>query len=457
MATAAVVVTGVWMRRPAATPAPVTRFSFSLPDGQAFSDVFFPSVAISPDGMQIAYMANQRLYLRGLSDLTVRPIAGSESPGTNMGSAVFSPDGRSIAYWVRTALPRPNLGSQIGGELRRAPTGGGTPFTILKTEYVPDGIQWSGETLVFPQGKAIVRVSANGSVPERLVEVKDDEQIEGAQLLPGGGALLFSIRRSAAPSAASAESTEVIAQRLGSTERRTLVPGSYARYLSTGHLVFVRSGVVFAVAFDPERLEVEGSPVPVLDGVQADRTATATAANLHLPIAFRDFGLRHACVRPWNRQSIDATKRIASRSSRLNHVVEGAARIVSDPTCVSRWEATGSRLERERRARVDRRSLRHRATSPPDAFGHNRFPIWSNDGRQIVFQSDRDGDLAIFSQQADGAAAAERLTTPEKGVAHFPVAWFSDEARFLYAERRGTTATLWVIPPRSPSHSVQHD
>ena len=180
--------------------------------------------------MQIAYMANQRLYLRGLSDFTVRPIAGSESPGTNMGSAVFSPDGRSIAYWVRTALPRPNLGSQIGGELRRVPTGGGTPFTILKTEYAPDGIQWSGETLVFPQGKAIVRVSANGSVPERLVEVKDDEQIEGAQLLPGGAALLFSIRRSAAPSAASAESTEVIVQRLGSTERRTLVPGSYARY-----------------------------------------------------------------------------------------------------------------------------------------------------------------------------------------------------------------------------------
>jgi Tol biopolymer transport system component len=77
-----------------------------------------------------------------------------------------------------------------------------------------------------------------------------------------------------------------------------------------------------------------------------------------------------------------------------------------------------------------------------------RLPIWSSDGRHIVFQSDREGDLAIFRQQADGAAAAERLTTPEKSVEHFPLASFPDDARFLYAERRNGTSTLWTYAMR---------
>ena len=80
--------------------------------------------------------------------------------------------------------------------------------------------------------------------------------------------------------------------------------------------------------------------------------------------------------------------------------------------------------------------------------GNNRLPIWSSDGRHIVFQSDREGDMAIFWQQADGAAAAERLTTPEKSVEHFPLASFPDDARFLYAERRNGTSTLWTYAMR---------
>jgi serine/threonine protein kinase len=264
----AIVVATVWPRRPTEAPVPVTRFAVALPDGQAFSDVFFPSVTISPDGTQIAYMANQRLYLRSISDLTIRPIAGGESQGTNMGSAVFSPNGQSIAYWVRTGAPRPTSNAQIDGEIRRVPTNGGTPFTVVKTGYIPNGIQWTGDTLVFPQGRTIVRISANGSPPERLVDVADDEQIDGAQILPGGAAVLFSVTsRNVGAQPGTVENSRVVVQRVGSTEQRTIAQGNYARYLPTGHVVFLRSGVVFAVIFDAERLEMKGSPIQVLDGV----------------------------------------------------------------------------------------------------------------------------------------------------------------------------------------------
>jgi Tol biopolymer transport system component len=79
--------------------------------------------------------------------------------------------------------------------------------------------------------------------------------------------------------------------------------------------------------------------------------------------------------------------------------------------------------------------------------GNNRLPIWSHDGRHVVFQSDREGEVSIYWQQADGAAGPERLTTPEKGVEHFPLASFPD-ARFLYAERRNNTSTLWAFSMR---------
>ncbi len=44
--------------------------------------------------------------------------------------------------------------------------------------------------------------------------------------------------------------------------------GGYdARYDPTGHLLFARTGVLMAVPFDLERLEVQGEPQVVLKGV----------------------------------------------------------------------------------------------------------------------------------------------------------------------------------------------
>jgi hypothetical protein len=65
--------------------------------------------------------------------------------------------------------------------------------------------------------------------------------------------------------------------------------------------------------------------------------------------------------------------------------------------------------------------------------GRNRFPIWTADGQRVAFQSDRDGDLAVFWQRADGTTPPERLTKPETGAAHVPRAWSPDEKTLLVA------------------------
>ena len=77
--------------------------------------------------------------------------------------------------------------------------------------------------------------------------------------------------------------------------------------------------------------------------------------------------------------------------------------------------------------------------------GQNRAPVWSADGQWIAFQSDREGDLAIYRQRADGSATAERLTKPEKGAAHIPQAWTPDGAQLLFTVAHDRQYTLQTM------------
>jgi serine/threonine-protein kinase len=77
--------------------------------------------------------------------------------------------------------------------------------------------------------------------------------------------------------------------------------------------------------------------------------------------------------------------------------------------------------------------------------GRNRFPIWSADGQHVAFQLDRDGDLGIFWQRADGTGAAERLTKPDQGTSHVPQSWSPDGKRFLFEATKGSNISLWMF------------
>ena len=112
----------VWAIKPSA-PMLVTRSRWILPAAQQFTTAS-QSVAISPDGTQMVYVANQRLFLRSLSELDARPVQGSDSPGITLdavSSPVFSPDGRSIAYWDQ-------------GAIKRIPIGGGTAVSLCQSD-----------------------------------------------------------------------------------------------------------------------------------------------------------------------------------------------------------------------------------------------------------------------------------------------------------------------------------
>ena len=77
--------------------------------------------------------------------------------------------------------------------------------------------------------------------------------------------------------------------------------------------------------------------------------------------------------------------------------------------------------------------------------GKDRYPIWSSDGKRIAFQSDREGDDAIFWQPADGTTPAERLTKPEPGISHVPETWSPDGRTLLFASTKNGISQLWTL------------
>jgi dipeptidyl aminopeptidase/acylaminoacyl peptidase len=80
--------------------------------------------------------------------------------------------------------------------------------------------------------------------------------------------------------------------------------------------------------------------------------------------------------------------------------------------------------------------------------GANRYPEWSANGERVAFQSDREGDLGIFWQRADGTGTAERLTKPEKGIGHSPDSFSPDGQQLSFTAYNGGASAVWTLSLR---------
>src|SRR5262249_13864668 len=129
----------------------------------------------------------------------------------------------------------------------------------------PYGMTWNGDAILAGGGpRGIIRIPVRGGSSEVLFAAHDHEVLHGPQMLPDGRSVLYTVARQDE----SWDTGEVVVQQVGSTERKTIVEGgSDGRYLSSGHIVYVVGGVLFARRFDVNRLEAVGSPLPVVDGI----------------------------------------------------------------------------------------------------------------------------------------------------------------------------------------------
>src|SRR5262249_22502097 len=122
-----------------------------------------------------------------------------------------------------------------------------------------------GTIIVGAQASGLMRVPASGGDVAPLAVPDDGREYWYPQVLPGGGAVLFPASQSAADAA------DVLGFGLKTVVPGTVVKGGAAGwYVPTGHIVFLRSGDLWAVRFDPEKLVVSGDPVLVEQGIRVE-------------------------------------------------------------------------------------------------------------------------------------------------------------------------------------------
>jgi serine/threonine-protein kinase len=417
-----------WLFKP--SPAlMITRFPIPLGEGQTFTLVARRYVAISPDGTQVVYVANQRLYHRWMWEMDAKPIPGAESQsGAPVTDPVFSPDSQSLVFF--------SAGDQT---LKKIAVTGGATVTLCSADP-PFGMSWGLGGVLVGQGiKGIMRVDERGGKPETIVTVKPGEFAHGPQFLPGGDAILFTLGTGTNPDVW--DKAQIMMQSLKTGMRSVLIEGgSDARYVPTGHIVYGYGTTLFAVPFDSRRLAVTGAQVPVVEGVRRSTGTTGTAqysySNNGTLVFAPSVGAGQAqlsLIIVDRKGSIDPLK-LPQQGYMMTPRISPDGKNLAIGTDNGRdaaiwvYELSGATAMR-------------RLTQG----GPSRYPVWTPDGRRIAFQSDRDGDRGIWWQAADGSGSAERLTKPEPGTSHIPDSWSKDGPRLSYSAYKANSASIHIL------------
>jgi serine/threonine-protein kinase len=351
-------------------------------------------IALSPDGTALVWSGSPdgtpekaSLYRRQLDEAEATRIPGTEGAS----QPFFSPDGQWLGFY--------DSGS---AKLCKIPSAGGLAVDLVAWRpafYGPMGAVWTqeGKIILGTEDEGLVWIPAEGGRPQPITTM-DPERETGHRLphlLPGGEALLFTVMPHLWGVRARVEAVD-----LRTGERRVVVEDAAdGRYVPSGHLVFLRQGLMMAAPFDPEKLRLEGPPVPVLDGVRQSLNLGDSS---------------------WN----SGAGQYAVADSGLMIFASGG--IYDDPPAELVLVDQSGRVEPLR------------GFDKPLATSQARF---SPDGRQIVFvEKARSGLLWLF----DIERQTQRSLSTE-GIAGYPV-WRPDGRQVVVGWSAAGPPGLWLVP-----------
>ena len=380
-----------------------------------------PAAILSPDGTRLALVAagsNQksRLYVRSLDQLQATALSGTE----NARDPFFSPDGQWIGFFA-------------DGKLKKISVQGGAAVTLCDAVNDRGGSWGEDGTIVFTAAPALSKVSSAGGTPQPLTTL--DKQAgettqRWPQVLPGGKAVLFT----SSTHGFNYEDAEIVVYSMASGQRKTVQRGGFhARYLPSGHLVYMHEGTLFAVPFDLKRLEVTGQPAPILEGV-------VTNPNGGAQFSFSETGNLVYVAGRGGGQNVSIYW--MDREGKFTPLRETPGDYF-DPA----FSPDGKRLALEI-SDGKRRDIwvyeweRDALTRLTFAGEVNQYPVWTPDGQRIAYSSlEKGGVYNLWWIRADGAGDAQRLAESKSHAI------------------RGFLAARWQGPgvfPTEPRHEFGH-
>jgi serine/threonine-protein kinase len=403
---------------PPEPPSPSVRLKVEMGESPVFLGSG-ASIALAPGSRHIAYVlgAGQEstIWVRALNQLV-----GTQLPGTEGGyNPFFSHDGDWIGFATTT-------------ELQKVSVTGGTPLTLTKVSR-SRGADWSDDDRIIlaPDPSAgLAVVPGAGGDPRTVTELGEDRSHRWPSWLPGSTAAIYT-------AVDNNGDLRIDAVDLTTGAQKTVHPsGAFARYAASGHLLYLNDGTLFAVPFDLEELEIEGTPAPVMQGIHGDigtggahyavsDTGTltylqGTAGTQQHSLLWVDHLGRTTSIA--EQPQTFAEPRLSPDGKRL--AVEIIASNGADAWVYDLERGASTRLTFDE--------------------GYDEVPIWSPDGTFVAFSSDRDGTPNIYRKRSDGSGEVERLTESEN--AQYPSSWSPDGRYLLFTSIGGPGANdIWVL------------
>jgi Tol biopolymer transport system component len=412
---------------------PVVCVALGPPEKTAFTPfggVPTPAL-VSPDGRRIVFSATNsadgkaQLWVRALDALAAQPL-----PGTEGGVPQFwSPDSRTIAF-------------AAGGKLRKIDAGGGPPLTLADAPGARGG-SWSPEGVVVfapNQTGPLMRVAAAGGATApatKLDAAHDDVTHRFPWFLPDGRHFLFE----AGAASSVREHAAVRIGSLDSLESKVLLEADTNAIYSQGYVLFLRETTLMAQPFDAKRLALAGEAAPVAEQVQHMFTTVSQWYGL-----FSTSGtglLAYQAGAGSDNLRLTWMDRSGKRVSTVGDPADLGTMQISPDLKSAAVTVTEDKGKSDIWIYDLARGLRTRSTFDPAA---ENSPVWSPDGRTIVFSSDRKGRRDLYRKASDGTGADELLyaDTLEKS----PNSW-SPDGKFLLYTATGDPKTgqdVWVLP-----------
>jgi serine/threonine-protein kinase len=404
----------VWMLKPAGpVQTEIVRLTVTLQPGEELQSASGPPVALSPDGRLLAYASRlpgnaTQLYLRSLDHPVPKPVPGSDGAA----NPFFSPNGQWVGFFAQ-------------GKLKRAPVNGGAVEALADAPLAPGGT-WSKEDDIYfaPTNiGGLWKVHASGGVPEEVSKLdrsKGEVSHRWPQVLPGGKAVLFTVW-----TGPGWDETELHVLNLETKEQRLVVHGSrIGRFDSkSGHLVYFRQGTdtLMAVPFDLGRLQVTNDPPVTLaeharDTSEAGEFALSDSGTMaYIPSSPEWYASRlvwvdrHGDVKPL------PTPLLAYQEPVISPDGLRVAVSIAGPS-VGVWIY----------------DLARTTLTALNSNGSSQAPMWTPDGKSVVYRATRMGFRNIFQRTADGSGEETQLTTGES--LQTPGTFSADGKVFIFSD-----------------------
>ncbi|HET6374037.1 MAG TPA: protein kinase [Candidatus Polarisedimenticolia bacterium] len=421
----AIVVAAAAFNKSDAPPLPVVS-SITPPAGATFTSMILP-MALSPDGRQIVFAARgaegSGLWVRSLDSDKARLLAGTEGAECPF----WSPDARSVGFLA-------------GGMLRTLDLAGGQsdPLVPMSTCL---GASWGrdGSILyVADRYLPIMKVAATGGTPAPLVApgaTRGSKIFSQPSLLPDGRHILYTANERWE---GGDNSGIFVATTDGKDERRILPILSNARYVEPGYLVYAKEGSLRAQRFDPNRLELSGDAVTLMDAVQymgVYQSHLFSVSNTGM-LAFvagegtltrrftwvdRKGAVLETIAKPGNFFS----PRLSRDGKRIAYDQSEAISDSGDIWVLDRGRDVPTRLTFDPR--------------------NESAPVWSPDDRRILFFANLPNRTDLFAVHSDGTGAVETILSNEGN--NLPCDWSSDGKFILLQTSQGAALAntdLWI-------------